>query len=86
MVYNNLCDLVEKAGPQLMGPSYEHLPRLVALFGEILGTDFTDEALEKRIATIVQGISRLPPEVLQKVWGALSADAQEKLKNLVTAQ
>jgi hypothetical protein len=86
VVYNNLCDFVEKAGPQLMGQNYEHLPKLVGLFGQVLGTDFTDEALEKRISTIVKSISRLPPEVTQKAWASLSAEAQEKLKNVVMAQ
>jgi hypothetical protein len=28
VVYNNLCDFVEKAGPQLLGPNYEHLPKV----------------------------------------------------------
>jgi hypothetical protein len=56
---------------------------LVGLFGEILGTDFTDEALEARITSIVQVISRLPPEITQKAWASLSAEAQEKLKNIL---
>lgn len=86
VVYNHLCDFVEKAGPQLMGASYEHLPKLVDLFVHVLGTEFVDEALERRIATIIQGISRLPPEVTQKAWASLSVEAQEKLKKLVSAQ
>lgn len=86
VVYNNLCNFIEKVGPQILGANYEHLPKVVALFGHIIGTDFVDEELTQRISTILKSIVHLPAEVTQKVWQSLPGDVQGKLQTLLNGQ
>jgi len=86
VVYNNLCDFVEKTGAQLSGSKYENVPKLVGVFGQILGTKFVDEELTQRITTIIKGMQQLPPEVSQNAWASLSPTLQEKLQKILSGQ
>lgn len=84
VVYNNLCNFVEKVGPQILGASYEHLPKVVAVLVQALGTDFVqDDELTGRITNILKGLTQLPQDVLQRVWQTLPAELQAKLQSIL---
>jgi hypothetical protein len=85
MVYNNLCNFIDQAAVKILGPQYEHLPKVVSVFAEILGTSLVDGNLTRRITTIIKGLQQLPPEVLQKTWSSLPPEAQAKLQAALTS-
>jgi len=88
VIYNNLCNFVENpaTSSKILGLSYEHLPKTVAVLVEAIGTDFVDENLTRRMTTILKGLHGLPQEIQQKTWAVLSPESQAKLQQLVASQ
>jgi len=81
VIYNLLCSFVEKASPQIIGPSYQHLSKLVNVFAGTLGTELVDDALTLRIVSILKQMQlQLPPEALQNAWASLTPELQTRIQ------
>jgi hypothetical protein len=68
------------SNPHLLGQGYQHIPKIVSVFGEVLGTDLIDEEITKRIVNILKQMqSALPADLLQRAFTALPPQSQQKL-------
>jgi len=76
--YNLLCDFVESLNGDLLGPGYQNLPKILSIFGDILGTELIDENITNRI---IQLLKKFPPELIHKSWNSLSQGHQQKLQS-----
>lgn len=89
VLHELLCSMVERSDPQLLGPSNQYLPKIVAVFAEILCAG-ADLASEETISRIVQLLRRLqqtmPPPVLASTWSTLQPQQQAALQSILSPQ
>jgi len=81
ITYNLLCDWVESSNVHLFGAQFQQLPKILGIFGDILGTELIDEQLTTRIVNILKQLRGLQPDVLQKSWNLLTEDQKQKLQS-----
>lgn len=86
VTYNNLCGFIESSNTLVLGQGFENVPKIVSIFGYIVGTDLVDEDLVKRIVRALQQMqSGMPAQVLQGAWAGLSQEQQQKLQQFMAA-
>jgi len=80
VVLKNLCSFIEQATTKILGPNYEHLPKALYVLAEAFGKEYVGEDVKKRVVGIIKGLQRLPQDVLQKTWAAISPELQSTLQ------
>lgn len=80
-----LAHLCESNTPWLIGEGGKNVPRLVAVFAAVLGTEFCDDATTPRIAALLQRWRQELPQALTQqallsAWGSIPTEHMEKLK------
>eukprot|EP01121_Diplochlamys_sp_Union-15-3_P011705 TRINITY_DN3423_c0_g1_i1.p1 TRINITY_DN3423_c0_g1~~TRINITY_DN3423_c0_g1_i1.p1 ORF type:complete len:876 (-),score=130.93 TRINITY_DN3423_c0_g1_i1:36-2663(-) len=83
VVHGQLCDFIETHKAVLFGDSFERLPLVLKVFAEIVGTEYIDEAVSKRILYILNQLSSLPATLLSTAFNTLSQDQQLALKSFM---
>lgn len=82
-VYERLCVMLEEQNPVLLGENFCNLPRIITIFGEVLGTDFLEEEQHNRMLALLRTIqASLPAELLQSVWGQLDNRTRGRIHSL----
>jgi len=85
VTYGQLLSFVESMNPHIIGPNYANVPHILAIFGEILGTDLIDETLAKRIVNALKQLqTSVPADVITKSWTSLNPTHQQKLQQAIS--
>ncbi|KAK9664646.1 hypothetical protein RND81_14G058200 [Saponaria officinalis] len=87
VVHEQLCSLVERSDRDVLGPNNQYLPKIVAVFAEILcaGKDLaTDQTLSRMINLLRQLQQTLPPATLASTWSSLPPQQQLALQSILS--
>ncbi|KAH9611136.1 hypothetical protein KSS87_023271 [Heliosperma pusillum] len=87
VVHEQLCSMVERSDRDLLGPNNEYLPKIVAIFAEILcaGKDLgTEQTLSRMINLLRQLQQTLPPATLASTWSSLPPQHQLALQSILS--
>lgn len=87
-MHEYLVSLVEKSDPDLLGPGQQNLPKVIAVFAEVLTEkDLVTDAAAGRIRAVLRHLqSSLPVEVVGATFGALSPAQQAALQSAMSVQ
>ena len=86
LVHAMLCDQVEAQNPSIMGNNNGNVPKLVSIFGQVLGTSMIDEATTGRISRILLMLqSAVSPDVLRSGWVTLTAEQRDRIQAAVSS-
>ncbi|KAG6520022.1 hypothetical protein ZIOFF_017051 [Zingiber officinale] len=88
IVHEQLCSMVERSDRDLLGPNNQQIPKLVAVFAEVLcgGKDLASEQTVSRIISLLRQIQQtLPPAVLASTWSTLQPQQQLALQSVLSS-
>jgi len=89
IVYDSLCFFLENANfsQVLIGSSYQNLPRILSIFGEVLGSALIDEAISARITNILKHMqTAFPGNILQQAYVGLSNEQKARLHQCLSVK
>ncbi|XP_042425982.1 uncharacterized protein LOC122013826 [Zingiber officinale] len=81
-------DSVNRSDRDLLGPNNQQIPKLVAVFAEVLcgGKDLALEQTISRIISLLRKIQQtLPPAVLASTWSTLQPQQQLALQSVLSS-
>ncbi|CAM6081611.1 unnamed protein product [Calypogeia fissa] len=87
IVHEQLCVMVERADPQLLGPNNQYLPKIVSVFVEVLvsGTQLGSEQTVARMVGLLRQLQQsLSPEALASTWSYLQPQQQVALQTILS--
>ncbi|GAA0141371.1 transporter [Lithospermum erythrorhizon] len=82
-VHDQLCSMVERSDSELLGPNNHYLPKIVAVFAEILcdGKDLATEQTASRMINLLRQLQQtLPPAT----WSFLQPQQQQALQSILS--
>ncbi|XP_042385378.1 importin-5-like [Zingiber officinale] len=88
IVHEQLCSMVERSDRELLGPNNQQIPKIVAVFAEVLcgGKDLATEQTVSRIISLLRQIQQtLPPAVLASTWSTLQPQQQLALQSVLSS-
>ncbi|KAL5708569.1 Importin-5 [Ranunculus cassubicifolius] len=88
LVHDQLCSMVERSDGELLGPNNQYLPKIVAVFAEILcaGKDLATEQTASRMISLLRQLQQtLPPDTLASTWSSLQPQQQLALQSILSA-
>jgi len=86
VVYDNLCFFLENSSftTYILGSNHQNLPKILGIFGDILGSPLIDEAISARVVTILKVMqTSYPSPLLQQAFGALTDQQRNSLRQSV---
>ncbi|XP_057546144.1 uncharacterized protein LOC130825114 [Amaranthus tricolor] len=87
LVHEQLCFMVERSDGDLLGPNNQYLPKIVAVFAEVLcaGKDLaTDQTASRMINLLKQLQQTLPPSTLASTWSSLQPQQVLALQSILS--
>ncbi|XP_057472819.1 uncharacterized protein LOC130761356 [Actinidia eriantha] len=87
VVHDQLCSMVERSDMELLGPNNQYLPKIVAVFAEVLcaGKDLaTDKTASRMVSLLRQLQQTLPPSTLASTWSSLQPQQQLTLQSILS--
>ncbi|KAH9617550.1 hypothetical protein KSS87_021809 [Heliosperma pusillum] len=87
VVHEQLCSMVERSDGDLLGPNNHYLPKIVAVFAEILcaGKDLATEQTVSRMINLLRQLQQtLPPATLASTWSSLQPQQQLALQSILS--
>lgn len=88
VVHDQLCSMVERSDRELLGPNNQYLPKIVAVFAEILcaGKDLATEQTASRMINLLRQLQQtLPPSTLALTWSSLQPQQQLALQSILSS-
>ncbi|XP_014491277.1 importin-5 [Vigna radiata var. radiata] len=88
VVHDQLCSMVERSDRELIGPNNQYLPKIVAVFAEVLcaGTDLATEQTVSRMINLLRQLQQtLPPSTLASTWSSLQPQQQLALQSILSS-
>ncbi|KAM7251233.1 hypothetical protein ACFE04_023116 [Oxalis oulophora] len=88
VVHDQLCSMVERSDGELLGPNNQYLPKIVAVFAEILcaGKDLATEQTANRMINLLKQLQQtLPPATLASTWSSLQPQQQLALQSILSS-
>ncbi|XP_061343320.1 uncharacterized protein LOC133289409 [Gastrolobium bilobum] len=88
VVHEQLCSMVERSDRELIGPNNQYLPKIVAVFAEILcaGNDLATEQTVSRMINLLRQLQQtLPPSTLASTWSSLQPQQQLALQSILSS-
>ncbi|TKY62898.1 Importin-5 protein [Spatholobus suberectus] len=88
VVHDQLCSMVERSDRELIGPNNQYLPKIVAVFAEILcaGNDLATEQTVSRMINLLRQLQQtLPPSTLASTWSSLQPQQQLALRSILSS-
>eukprot|EP00897_Mesotaenium_endlicherianum_P006572 jgi/Mesen1/5943/ME000301S05074 len=82
IVHAQLCSYVERSDPRILGPNNQNLPKVVAVFAEVLmdEANLATEQIKIHIRSLLQRMQQsLPPDALAATWANLTPQQQAAL-------
>ncbi|KAK2641516.1 hypothetical protein Ddye_023279 [Dipteronia dyeriana] len=86
VVHDQLCSMVERSDPDVLGPTHQYLPKIVAVFAEVLcGKDLATEQTASRMVNLLRQLQQtLPPATLASTWSSLQPQQQLALQSILS--
>ncbi|GAB2286974.1 hypothetical protein Dimus_021362 [Dionaea muscipula] len=87
VVHDQLCSMVERSDRELLGPNNQYLPKIIAVFAEVLcaGKDLATEQTASRIINLLRHLQQtLPPATLASTWSSLQPQQQLALQSILS--
>ncbi|PON98072.1 Coatomer beta subunit [Trema orientale] len=88
VVHDQLCSMVERSDQVLLGPNNQYLPKIVAIFAEVLcaGKDLATEQTASRMINLLKQLQQtLPPSTLASTWSSLQPQQQLALQSILSS-
>ncbi|EOY10577.1 ARM repeat superfamily protein isoform 2 [Theobroma cacao] len=88
LVHDQLCSMVERSDQELLGPNNQYLPKIVAVFAEVLcaGKDLATEQTASRMINLLRHLQQsLPPSTLASTWSSLQPQQQLALQSILSS-
>ncbi|KAB2607538.1 importin-5-like [Pyrus ussuriensis x Pyrus communis] len=88
VVHDQLCSMVERSDRELLGPNNQYLPKIVAVFAEVLcaGKDLATEQTANRMIKLLRQLQQtLPPATLASTWSSLQPQQQLALQSILSS-
>ncbi|KAK4780624.1 hypothetical protein SAY87_016730 [Trapa incisa] len=88
VVHEMLCSMVERSDRELLGPNNQYLPKIVAVFAEVLcaGKDLATEHTTARMVNLLRQLQQtLPPATLASTWSSLQPQLQLVLQSILSS-
>ncbi|OIS95862.1 hypothetical protein A4A49_14220 [Nicotiana attenuata] len=79
--------MLERSDRELLGPNYEHFPKVMSVFGEVLCTrkDLATEETTKRMINLLRNLQKtLPPVILSSAWSLLLPQQEMELDSILS--
>ncbi|MCO5568487.1 hypothetical protein L7F22_022186 [Adiantum nelumboides] len=89
IVHDQLCSMVERSDPQLLGANNQNLPKVISVFAEVLsaGNDLATEQTVARMVNLLRRIQQtLPPPTFASTWSSLQPQQQAALQSILSPQ
>ncbi|KAF5735699.1 hypothetical protein HS088_TW15G01214 [Tripterygium wilfordii] len=86
VVHEQLCSMVERSDRELLGPNNQCLPKIIAVFAEVLcGKDLASEQTASRMVNLLRQLQQtLPPATLASTWSSLQPQQQLALQSILS--
>ncbi|KAG6683103.1 hypothetical protein I3843_13G153800 [Carya illinoinensis] len=87
VVHEQLCSMVERSDVELLGPNNQYLPKIVAVFAEVLcaGKELATEQTVSRMINLLRQLQQtLPPSTLASTWSSLGPQQQLALQSILS--
>ncbi|XVE90185.1 hypothetical protein DITRI_Ditri20bG0058100 [Diplodiscus trichospermus] len=88
LVHDQLCSMVERSDQELLGPNNQYLPKIVAVFAEVLcaGKDLATEQTCSRMINLLRHLQQsLPASALASTWSSLQPQQQLALQSILSS-
>ncbi|TQD80393.1 hypothetical protein C1H46_034082 [Malus baccata] len=88
VVHDQLCSMVERSDRELLGLNNQCLPKIVAVFAEVLcaGKDLATEQTVSRMINLLKQLQQtLPPATLASTWSSLQPQQQLALQSILSS-
>ncbi|KAF7819275.1 importin-5-like [Senna tora] len=88
VVHDQLCSMVERSDIELLGLNNQYLPKVVAVFAEVLcaGNDLATEQTASRMINLLKQLQQtLPPSTLASTWSSLQPQQLLALQSILSA-
>lgn len=88
VVHDQLCSMVERSDGELLGPNHQYLPKIVAVFAEVLcaGKDLASEQTAGRMVNLLRQLQQtLPPSALASTFSSLQPQQQLALQSILSS-
>ncbi|XP_040372293.1 importin-5 isoform X1 [Rosa chinensis] len=88
VVHDQLCSMVERSDRELLGPNNQYLPKIVAVFAEVIcaGKDLATEQTTSRMINLLRQLQQtLPPSTLASTWSSLQPQQQLALQFILSS-
>ncbi|KAJ9695633.1 hypothetical protein PVL29_010892 [Vitis rotundifolia] len=88
VVHGQLCSMVERSDRELLGPNNQYLPKIVAVFAEVLcaGKDLATEETTSRMINLLRQLQQtLSPSALASTLSSLQPQQQLALQSILSA-
>lgn len=87
VVHEQFCSMVERSDRDLLGPNNQYLPKIVAVFAEVLcaGKDLATEQTASRMINLLRQLQQtLPPATLASTLSFLQPQQQLALQSILS--
>ncbi|XP_024975878.1 importin-5-like [Cynara cardunculus var. scolymus] len=88
VVHDQLCSMVERSDGELLGLNHQYLPKIVAVFAEVLsaGKDLASEQTVGRMINLLRQLQQtLPPSALASTFSSLQPQQQLALQSILSS-
>jgi hypothetical protein len=88
VVHDQLCSMVERSDQEVLGPNNQYLPKIVAIFAEVLcaGKELATEQTTGRMINLLRQLQQtLPPSTLASTWSSLQPQQQLALQSILSS-
>ncbi|XP_015167142.1 importin-5-like [Solanum tuberosum] len=85
-VHGQLCSMVERSDRELLGPKYEHFPKIMSVFAEVLrgGKHLATEETAKCMINLLRKLEKeVAPDTLISAWSLLLPKQEMELKSIL---
>ncbi|XP_016499566.1 uncharacterized protein LOC107818124 isoform X3 [Nicotiana tabacum] len=87
VVHDQLCSMVERSDRKLLGPKYEHFPKLLLVFAEVLcaGKDLATEEMKNRMINPLRNLQKtVPAATWASAWSLLLPQQEMELESILS--
>ncbi|GAB2211296.1 hypothetical protein Droror1_Dr00016589 [Drosera rotundifolia] len=88
VVHEQLCSMVERSDTEVLGPNHQYLPKIVAVFAEVLcaGKDLATEQTAGRMINLLRQLQQtLPPSAFASTLSSLQPQQQLALQTILSS-
>ncbi|XP_070018693.1 uncharacterized protein [Nicotiana sylvestris] len=87
VVHDQLCSMVERSDRELLGPKYEHFPKNLSVFAEVLctGKDLATEEMKNRMINPLRNLQKtVPAATWASAWSLLLPQQEMELESILS--